>query len=283
MANNLSYEVLQGNSIDVLRTLDKNSVQCCVTSPPYWDQRNYDHPDQLGQENTLEEYIVNLCDVFDGVWDALADDGVFWLNIGDKYDDKDLMGIPWRVALELKNRGWILRNDIIWHKPDSLPVPLKDRCNSCHEMIFMFTKNKKYYYDIEAIMEPLKDPTAHSTTSIGGNKHSARGESGVYTGKKGWDARKLKGKIRRDVWTIATARSKEQHFAVFPEKIPELCIKASTREGDIVLDPFSGSGTTGVVAKKLGRSYIGVELNEDYAIMSRKRIESIVNLNGFLA
>ena len=274
-------KIICGDALDKLTTLDAKSVQCCVTSPPYWLCRTYDNDGQLGQEDTIEEFIDKLADVFDEVWRVLKDDGVLWVNLGDKYVDKDLLGMPWMFALEMKKRGWILRNDIIWHKPDSFPMPLKDRCASCHEHIFMFTKRKTYQYDVESIMEPLKHPNDVSTSGgIGGIKHSSRGENGAYSGKA-YDATKLKGKIRRDVWTIATSRSKDSHFAVFPEKIPELCIKATTQMNDIVLDPFNGSGTTGVVAVKLGRKYIGIEINEEYASISRERLDQLSTLTDF--
>jgi len=279
----MSHVVLNGNCLDVLDTIPEKSVQCCVTSPPYWDQRNYENDHQIGQEEALDDYIQTMVKVFAKVKTCLSDDGILWLNIGDKYVNKAQQGIPWRVALALMNDGWVLRNDIIWHKPDCMPIPLRDRCASSHEYIFMFTKMPAgYYYDYKAIYEPLKHPNDISKTGgIGGKKHSSRGENSVYSGKA-YDATKLEGKIRRDVWTIATSRSKEKHYAVFPEEIPRLAILASTKERQTVLDPFSGSGTSGIVAKKLNRNYIGIELNKEYAIISQKRIDSISTLGDVL-
>ncbi len=323
--------ILQGNVLDRIKDIKEKSIQCVVTSPPYWGLRDYgtaewekgdkecDHIEkipfsgntgirdhrkettkkevegksiqykskckkcgsirkdsQLGLEETPEEFIENMVKVFRGVKKVLRDDGTLWLNLGDTYSaqrwtkkgmdtteaqpmnkmkdnwraiaptkksgipDKNLVGIPWRVALALQQDGWYLRQDIIWHKPNPMPESVKDRCTKAHEYIFLLSKSPKYYYDSDAIRDK-----PHYDEEVGANK--------------------------RSVWSINVKAYKEAHFATFPEKLPELCIKAGSKKGDIVLDPFFGSGTIGWVAQRLGREWLGIELNPEFIKISEKR------------
>jgi len=310
----MNYEIKIGDSLEVLKTMDDESVHCCVTSPPYWALRNYDHPDQLGQEPTPEEYVDNLVAIMQEVYRVLRSDGTLWLNLGDsyvgsgakgKYTDpknkkgrngqqdkannnkvkglkpKDMVGIPWRVAFALQAEGWYLRSDIIWHKPNPMPIPVNDRPTSCHEHIFLLSKNKKYYYDKDAILEPLKDPNRvdpPTSSGFGGHKHTNNKDktlNNAYSGNL-YDATKLKGKNKRDVWTVSTRAYTGAHFAVYPPKLIEPCILAGCPDDGTVLDPFSGSGTTGVVAMNNGKNYIGIELNPEFAELSHKRIKEQV-------
>mgnify|MGYP003647476128 FL=1 len=306
----MNYEIKVGNCIDVLKTMANESVHCCVTSPPYWALRNYDHPDQLGQEPTPEEYVENLVDIFREVKRVLRDDGTLWLNLGDSYvgtgskgkhkdpksnsrngqtsatnnkvqglKSKDMVGIPWRVAFALQEDGWYLRSDIIWHKNNCMPSSVKDRPTSSHEYIFLLAKNQKYYYDKDAILEPLAHPELcdKGPSGFGGLKHTAMSKNttnATYSGRK-YDAKKLKGKNKRDVWTIPTSGYKGSHVAVYPPKLIEPCILAGCPNGGIVLDPFSGAGTTGVVAIQNGKQYIGIELNPEYVKLSEDRINDL--------
>ena len=303
-------KILQGNVLDRLKDIDEQSVQCVVTSPPYWGLRDYGTDDQLGLEETPEEFVENMVKVFREVKRVLKDEGTLWLNLGDTYwgggwrgaslnegsgkiqknhigthcgesmtmgkgnhqiyKPKDLVGIPWRVALALQADGWYLRQDIIWHKPNPMPESVTDRCTKSHEYIFLLTKSAKYYYDADAIREPHK---TDATNKMRNRFIEPYNDS--YTGSRFSKGERAeghpKGRNKRDVWTINTQPYKEAHFAVFPTKLPELCIKAGTKEGDIVLDPFFGSGTTGYVAQKLGRKWLGIELNPEYIKIAEKR------------
>ena len=266
-----------------------DKAQMCVTSPPYYGLRNYGGEDkQIGQEDTPEEYIENLVSVFRSVRDTLTEDGTLWLNIGDSYynyrpgkgqalvkqsvsktnqdlptkcnrranklegyKEKDLIGIPWLLAFALRKDGWYLRQDIIWNKPNPMPESVRDRCTKSHEYIFLFSKSKNYYFDVDAIKE--------STI----------------------DGKGLKRK--KSVWTVNTKPYKGAHFATFPPELIEPCIMAGSQKGDIILDPFMGSGTTGMVAKSLGRYYIGCELNENYGKLIQNRVsEYTINLEDFV-
>ena len=303
--------ILHGHVLDKLQEVESDSVQCVVTSPPYWGLRDYGTEGQLGLEKTPEEYVGNMVKVFREVKRVLKDDGTVWLNLGDSYASsgtqtghsglldamerydgrrrkknratdgdyghdvkrsvpqglkpKDLIGIPWRVALALQADGWYLRQDIIWHKPNPMPESVTDRCTKAHEYIFLLTKSAKYYYDNDAIKEDSVEPVR--------TREKNNGESAVDTKLRGYDANcgNSGKRNKRSVWTINTQPYKEAHFAVFPEKLPELCIKAGTKEGDTVLDPFFGSGTTGWVAQRLGRKWIGIELNAEYIKIAEKR------------
>jgi DNA modification methylase len=267
-------------------------VQTCVTSPPYFGLRDYGVEGQIGLEPTADEYISELVKVFRCVRDVLADDGTLWLNMGDSYGaGKQLLGIPWRVALLLQADGWVLRQDIIWNKSNPMPESVTDRCTKAHEYIFLLSKSAKYYYNQEAIREPHTGEAAKAvemgTKVVGqrGINPSARrgltegqetqfkkqGHSG-YFGADGKCLLNPNGKNKRSVWNVATKGYKGAHFATFPPKLIEPCILAGSRPGDIVLDPFMGSGTTAAVAIQHGRQYFGCELNEDYRLLQDARI-----------
>jgi len=292
--------IYQGDVIEQLKKIGDESVRCVVTSPPYWGLRDYGNDGQLGLEETPEEYVENMVEVFQEVKRVLKDDGTVWLNLGDSYNGsggaggdynkgglkegqpkygrkftnnlkpKDLVGIPWRVAFALQSDGWYLRQDIIWHKPNPMPEGVTDRCTKSHEYIFLLSKSAKYYYDADAIREEVKE------TNQGFISVRARTASGALGGENQHNMEKrdydeIKGANKRSVWTINTKPYKEAHFAVFPPKLPELCIKAGSKEGDTVLDPFFGSGTTGWVAEQMDRKWIGIELNAQYVEIAKKR------------
>jgi len=271
--------ILVGDCLLLMRQLDAGSVQTCVTSPPYFGLRDYGHDGQIGLEQTPVEFVSALVSVFDEVWRVLANDGTLWCNIGDSYavkdrggiKRKDLLGIPWRVAFALQDAGWYLRSDIIWHKPNPMPESVTDRPTKSHEYLFLLSKQPRYYYDHEAIKEGTASKPTKSKPRFGGSKYGdsndpkhATKSGNVYTstGKRN----------KRSVWTISPARFKGAHFAVSPVGLVEPCILAGSRQGDTVLDPFAGSGTTGVAAVRNGRSFIGCELNLEYAAIARTRI-----------
>lgn len=276
--------ILCGDSLQILNTLSSNSIDCIVTSPPYYGQRDYAVNEQIGSEATPKEYVTKLADVFDECKRVLKDTGTLWLNLGDKYLDGNLLGMPWRVALELQDRGWILRNDIIWHKPNAMPHSVKNRLTPDHEYIFFFTKKEaNYYYDQDAIREEHVTFSEESKMK-GGRNHFGKNGSTPEKGKNGgnsnlhdgrWDqAFHPNGRNKRTVWNVPLSRFRDAHFAVFPEKLIEPCILAGCAEAGIVLDPFFGSGTTGVVANKLARNYLGIELNPEYVEIAKKRLSS---------
>ena len=330
-----AFELLHGDCLQQLATLPAASVQCCVTSPPYWGLRDYGTAGQLGLEATPDEYVANMVAVFRSVRRVLRDDGTLWLNLGDSYagnsnntrgegagggkergkamgfgtlpqkkdydgiKPKDLVGIPWRVAFALQADGWYLRQDIIWHKPNPMPESVTDRCTKAHEYIFLLTKSARYYYDNEAVKEPqiCSDPrliksgivrsreygysTKENELRTGNRKYddvpiNYAGNGTNVKGHKGNSMNTLDGKRnKRSVWTVTTKPFKGAHFATFPPDLIEPCILAGSAADTLVLDPFSGAGTTGVVAVQHGRRYIGIELNPDYLEMSRKRIQLV--------
>ena len=298
-------KILFGDCRETLKTID-TKAQMCVTSPPYYGLRNYGGEDkQIGMEQTPEEYIEQLVDVFRSVRDVLTDDGTLWLNIGDTYynyrsdgnypkqtvsrtkqdlpdfspvrgnklhnlKSKDLIGIPWMLAFALRADGWWLRQDIIWNKPNPMPESVKDRCTKSHEYIFLLSKSKQYFYDNEAIKEPVKQDWG-TRDRTNGKYHNPGTGLAPHSGlSKSYDR-----KNKRSVWTVTNKPYKGAHFAVFPPDLIEPCILAGSEENDIVLDPFMGSGTTAMVAKKHNRNYIGCELHEDYASLQTDRIDSI--------
>ncbi len=261
--------IFEGDALNVLQKLPEKSVQCVVTSPPYWGLRDYDTEGQIGLEETLPEFLNKLVNIFSQVKRVLKDDGTFWLNIGDGYTSgnrkwraedkknparamsvrpdtpeglkpKDLLGIPWKLAFRLQEDGWYLRSDIIWHKPNAMPESVKDRPTWCHEYLFLFTKSEQYYFDYEAVKE-------------NGN------------GKK---------RNRRTLWPINTVPLSEAHFATFPPELVKPCVLAGSKPGDYVLDPFFGSGTVGLVSKKLKRKYLGIELNPEYIQIALSRVKA---------
>jgi len=306
--------VLFGDCRDTLNTLHGHITtgiaerpRMCVTSPPYYGLRNYgDEENQIGQEQSPEEFIDNLVKVFSKVRDVLTDDGTLWLNIGDSYynyrpgkgqalnkqsvsntkqdlpdecprrgnkleglKEKDLIGIPWMLAFALRADGWYLRQDIIWHKPNPMPESVKDRCTKSHEYIFLLSKSKKYYYNNEAIKEPAKDWGTRDRTK--GKYHNAGTGLSPHSGLE----KSYPKKNKRSVWSVTNKPYKGAHFACYPPDLIEPCILAGSEKGDIILDPFMGSGTTAMVAKKNSRSYIGCELHEDYASLQTDRISTI--------
>lgn len=258
-----------GSCLDILPGLEPGSAQCCVTSPPYWGLRDYGHACQLGLEDTLDAYVSQMTIVFRKVWDVLADDGVLWLNLGDNFDQKQLAGMPWRVAFALQADGWCLRSDIVWAKPNPMPESVTDRPTRAHEYVFLFAKSPRYFYDGASIREELRCPNANVTSGFGGHK---RNGSATYSGRA-YDASTLSGRNKRSVWNIPTQRYAGAHFATMPPALVDPCIRAGSRVGDLVIDPFAGAGTVGVVARRLQRRFVGIELNPDYAAMARERIE----------
>lgn len=287
-------------------------MNCCVTSPPYWGLRDYGVDGQIGLEKSPEEYIAKLVEVFREVRRVLRNDGTLWLNLGDTYNGymanqratsisannqharpvfesgrgkrtnglhaKDLVGVPWRVAFALQVDGWILRSDIIWHKPNPMPESVTDRPTNSHEYLFLFAKSERYHYDHNAIKEPHG---YNRWTSSRGRNASVL--DACYDGQAGKSSILRGGKInpfpeggrnKRSVWTVPTRPFPGAHFATFPPDLITPCILAGCPEGGAVLDPFFGTGTTGLVAYKLGRRWIGVELNPEYCAMARERIEA---------
>ena len=260
--------IVAGNCLNTLDELKEQSVNTVVTSPPYWGLRDYQTEDQIGLEKTPEEYTSNLVEVFRKIKRVLKDDGTVWLNLGDSYSgsgkgpsgslnkdhhhmekihsaivpsglkQKDLVGVPWRVAFALQADGWYLRQDIIWHKPNPMPESVQDRCTKAHEYIFLLSKNQKYYYDVEAIKE---------------DGHECR-------------------KNKRSVWTVNLKPFKQAHFATYPPDLIEPCILAGCPKGGTVLDPFGGAGTTALVANRNDRNAVILELNDDYATIAKERL-----------
>lgn len=267
--------ILVGDCITRMRELHAGSAKCCITSPPYYGLRDYGAKGQIGIEPTPEAYITRLVDVFREVRRVLADDGTLWLNLGDSYKDKQLLGVPWRVALALQADGWVLRQEIIWHKPNPMPKPLKDRCTDSHEHLFLLAKSKSYYYDAESIREEAEDRPLSSWAERRKTEPSRRGDPGIsghVTTTHTLASRP--GRNKRDVWTIAPKPFKGAHFAVFPPALVEPCVLAGSARGDVVLDPFTGSGTTGMVALEHGRCFVGTELNPEYAALAWTRINT---------
>lgn len=328
----MTIRILTGDCRDVLRTLADGSVQCCVTSPPYFGLRDYGHDGQIGLEQTPEEYIAAMVDVFRCVRDVLADDGTLWLNIGDSYNaagrtghgtrvgfkqgtnrasaagadqcrpsvdslkPKDLIGIPWMLAFALRADGWYLRQDIIWAKPNPMPESVTDRCTKAHEYLFLLSKSARYYFDSEAMQEDATDGAPGNIThkytaayEAGDGRHRTKAGLLAYSFKRRTATTPPPGKTaqhrddrddiayvgtrnKRSVWTVPTRPFRDAHFATFPPALIEPCILAGCPVGGTVLDPFFGAGTTGLVADRLQRNAIGIELNPQYAEMARRRI-----------
>lgn len=293
--NSLENKVILGDVREIYSLIPNNFVQSIITSPPYFGQRKYSgdnlNQNEIGREKTLNDYVNNLLNCFNLIKPKLKDSGLLWLNIGDTYRNKELLGVPWRVAFALQDSGWILRSDIIWKKPNAMPSSVKDRPTTEHEYIFLFSKTTNYYYNANAIREPHVTFSEKSKMKGGRNhlgKRNGTPEMGKNTGNSNlhdgrWDqAFHPKGRNKRTVWEIPLSRFRDAHFAVYPEKLVETCLLASTKENDFVLDPFTGSGTTGVVAKKNNRKFIGIELIEKYQKMAQIRInETIYQLTLF--
>lgn len=244
-------------------------VQVCVTSPPYFGLRNYGIDGQIGLESSLNEYVSRIVEVFREVRRTLRDDGILWLNLGDSYGCKQLLGTPWRVALALQADGWWLRSDIVWSKPNPMPSSVVDRCTTSHEYIFMLSKSEQYFFDANAIAEPAIHAGEIKVNKSGKNKSSSNSTQVGFTRDGGVTVKDTRNK--RDVWSIATQPYSDAHFATFPREIPSLCIRAGSKPGDLVLDPFMGSGTTAEVAEFLGRKWVGYELNPEYHALISQR------------
>lgn len=310
----MAVRILTGDVRAMLKTLPDESVNCCVTSPPYWGLRDYGVEGQLGLESTPAEYVEKMVAVFSEVKRVLRDDATLWLNLGDSYNSighkksnsgygstglaggiaqahtplrrentdpnlkhKDLCGIPWRVAFALQADGWYLRQDIIWAKPNPMPESVRDRCTKSHEYLFLLAKSEKYYFDAAAIAEPFADERMGNPNGGGQYARDAfayagpNAQSGLQKGEWNVDGDKTT-RNKRSVWTVATQPYAEAHFATFPPKLIEPCILAGTKPGGVVLDPFGGAGTTGLVADRHGRDAILCELNPEYAAMAHRRI-----------
>lgn len=299
-----------GDAQEVLGEMPAGSADCIVTSPPYYGLRDYGTVGQYGLEPTPAAYVETMRQVFAEARRVLADDGTLWLNLGDSYahggsgaqgttgaradrtftaehmpgtlalPPKNLLGIPWRTAFALQDDGWILRNEIVWHKPNAMPESVRDRLSNRHEHLFMFSKSPRYRFDLDAIREPHQSPAARRLAgqSRGGQSRTGKA-SGIGVGdRNGGTARgdhaatsHRLGRNPGDVWPIPVGRYPEAHFATFPIDLPIRCIKAGCKPGGTVLDPFSGSGTTGAAARQLGRKYIGIDLNPAYHDLARGR------------
>ena len=273
--------IINADALAALKIMPTGLVHTAVTSPPYYGQRDYGLDGQIGTEASPEKYIDCLLAVFRELRRVLRDDGTLWLNIGDKYLDGALQGMPWRLALSMIQDGWVLRSDIIWHKPNAMPHSVKSRPTTDHEYMFMFSKGRDYYYDADAIREPHITFSENSKMRGGRNHFGQRGgtpEAGKNTGSSNlhdgrWDqAFHPKGRNKRTVWSVTLGKFREAHFAVFPTKLIEPCILAGSPKEGIVLDPFLGSGTTGLVSLNTGRRFIGIDLNPDYCLMAQKRL-----------
>lgn len=281
----LRNTILVGHSLKNLSNIPSESVDCVVTSPPYYGQRDYNVVGQIGNEKTPEEYIDNLTKIFSECKRVLKDSGTLWLNLGDKYSNGNLLGMPWRVAIALQADGWVLRNDIIWQKPNAMPHSAKNRLTPDHEYIFFFTKKSKgYFYDQDAIREQHVTFSKESKMKGGRNHFGKKGgtpENGKNKGNSNlhdarWDqAFHPKGRNKRTVWSISLSKFRGAHFAVFPEKLVEPCILAGCPKNGLVMDPFFGAGTTGCVALRNERNYLGLEINTEYAEIAKVRLSSI--------
>lgn len=336
----MKSQIIIGDAQTELTHLPSESINCCITSPPYFGLRDYGVDGQIGLEQNVDEYINKLRNVFGEVFRILKPNGTLWLNIADsyagsgkgrnndgsipssiyrckektvkgrisgtllknstsEYKPKDLMGIPWRVAFALQSDGWYLRQDIIWHKTNCMPESVRDRCTRSHEYIFLLSKSRRYYYDYEAIREPCvgfdksspRGSKGTATPNSGrrkGNRKTFRG-GGTYTkGQSFYNSTTVNNdsvgntpnnsglRNKRDVWSIATSGYKDAHFATFPPKLIEPCVLAGCPQGGIILDPFLGSGTTGEVAIKCGRRFIGIELNPMYARLAAERTNTTI-------
>ncbi len=339
----MNATVLLGDCIEQLATVEAESVQCCVTSPPYWGLRDYGHAGQIGLEATPALFIERMVEVFRAVWRVLRADGVLWLNLGDSYASggrgaqgkrgqmmgrsvaaaramvgkisrqppdglkhKDLVMMPARVALALQADGWWLRKDIIWEKPNPMPEAVTDRPTSSHEHVFLLSKAAEYFYDAKAIREPVSggakprgggvNPKAAGSRSAGKKtvpKMDTSSDRRVVGFNQRWETKQnasfsaaVSGIVEfrncRDVWTIPSQPYRGAHFAVFPEALPQRCILAGSKPGDLVLDPFTGSGTTGAVALKEGRRFVGCEINPEYRelALARMRVTPKFNFGG---
>ena len=304
-----------GDALEILKKMPNEVVQCCVTSPPYWGLRDYGVDGQLGLEKTPEKYTEKMTEIFKEVRRILRNDGTLWLNLGDTYigggrgfdspkqmtnkgtegiknmiikpqgklKNKDLVGIPWRIAFALQKDGWYLRSDIIWNKPNPMPESVTDRPTKAHEYIFLLSKRAKYYYDADAIREQQKESSIERVKYDMGNFNKAKiADKSLVSCINPKTQKSIRqktldgiGRNKRSVWEVTTKPFPEAHFAVFPSKLIEPCILAGCPKGGIVLDPFMGSGTTALVAEQKGRHYIGIELNAEYIRIADRRLREV--------
>ena len=308
----MAINIHLGDCREVMASLPEESVHTCITSPPYWGLRDYAAPGQLGLEDSPNEYVEHMVEVARGIRRCLRKDGTLWLNLGDSYigggnnrgnrspisdkqasnrgatgqcaehaknirnvsglKAKDLAGIPWRVALALQDDGWYLRCDIIWSKPNPMPEPVRDRPTKSHEYIFLLSRSRHYYYDWRAASEPVV-----SITGSGNKSRKMGDEYGRPGSPRGasipWEPTATRN--RRSVWTITPEPFRGAHFATFPTKLVEPCILAGSPVGGTVLDPFSGSGTVALVSARLGRNFVGAEINQEYISMSEERLSAL--------
>lgn len=306
--------IINLDAISALKEFPDKTFDCCITSPPYYGLRDYKAEGQIGREESPEEYLNKLIEVFREVKRVLKEEGTLWVVIGDSYAGtrskkeykdpkniegrsgqkesiaeklsgykaKDLMGIPWQLALKLREDGWYLRSDIIWHKENAMPESCRDRPSRSYEHIFLLSKARKYFYNFDAMKEPIKEISKKRYMRARGkdNKYLQEGtgakrqsinearEYGEYIGDN-----VPKFRNNRDIWTINTSAFKGKHYAVFPPKLVELCIKAGCPKKGLILDPFMGSGTVGMVAIRMDREYIGIDINKDYCQIAKERIE----------
>lgn len=309
-----------GNCIDLMKQYaeDGVKVQCCVTSPPYYGLRSYlnsesdDKHLEIGLEQSPEEYIEKMVEVFRGVKEILADDGILWVNIGDSYaanrtyqvpstkggnkhsdsqaaggkgskvpdglKPKDLIGIPWMLAFALRKDGWYLRQDIIWHKPNPMPESVRDRCTKAHEYVFLLSKSEKYFFDSESVKEDSVTSIEDQIAKRNKSDHKGQRDNGMRDTTAGFNkiTKTYPKRNRRSVWTVTTKPYKGAHFATFPPDLIEPCILAGSKEGDIIFDPFMGSGTTAGVALAHNRQYLGCDLNPEYQHLHSDRIKQVV-------
>lgn len=301
----MQWRLIEGDCIAGMNAIDDATVHCCVTSPPYFGLRDYGCAGQIGLEQSPDEYVMRLVEVFRSVRRILRDDGTLWLNLGDSWAStaqgtfnapqkmagknasvygnfrpkvglppKNLIGIPWRVAFALQADGWFLRQDIIWHKPNPMPESVRDRCTDSHEYIFLLSKKQNYFYDCEAVKEPVAASTVQRLSQK--NLPNQNGSTRV-PGKTNGNMKAVgttETRNRRSVWTVTTKGYKGAHFAVYPEDLIVPCVLAGCPENGTVFDPFTGSGTTAVVALRNNRNFIGTELNPQYCEIARNRIGS---------
>jgi DNA modification methylase len=315
------WRIMNGDALSVLKAMDSDSVDCCVTSPPYWQLRDYETDGQIGDEDTVEAYILNLIDVFSEIRRVLRQTGTVWVNMGDGYvgdswggsipsywgnntkthdarlasrrrpsnviglKRKNMIGMPWRIAFAMQGSGWILRQDIIWHKPNPMPESVMDRCTKSHEYVFVFSKHQKYYFNADVLKEPVSG-TAHKRGN-GVNRKARLDAERDFNRKRSVCKEPRQNpsfsasvselvpyRNARSVWTIPTQGRSDHHFASFPDELARRCILAGCPRGGVVLDPFVGRGTTAIVALRHQRSAIGIDINKTYCEMSRRNIVS---------
>lgn len=302
-------EIIQGDCRETLKSVPDESVQCCITSPPYFNLRDYRHPQQIGRERTVDDYVGVVVGIFREIRRVLKPSGTLWLNLADTYQEKRLLGIPWRVALEMQEpearcvyceqaelvkewipqddpalfgcpfcgefqspevtSGWILRQEIIWQKPNAMPEAVTDRCGRDHETMFMFSKSSKYLF------KPMKEPVRSTRAASRKAKRTGVGKAGGHRTGSAYDGTETM-RNRRSVWSVPVSQCRDAHFAVFPPDLIRPCVEACTNEGDLVLDPFGGTGTTAKVAIESGRRALLIELNQDYIALAKRN--TAVNL-----